>query len=139
MTAEQQRLTAQRKQLKMMVMVTKCPNCGHDNRDEANYCLKCGVKLTVPPIQNASETVTTQQAMTREPEVPSACSFHPLTVASYLCGRCGRALCRSCVRFSSGMIFCPICWTGPVQPYPFLQGHVTRLHYPLTMSRRWLG
>ena len=121
-------------------MVTKCPSCGHDNREEANYCLKCGVKITVPPTHVASETVADQEPPTTiEPNVPPGCSFHPDAMASYLCGRCGRALCRSCARLSSGMVFCPLCWTGPVQPYPFVQGQVIRPPYPLTVSQRYLG
>ncbi|TSA43649.1 zinc ribbon domain-containing protein [archaeon] len=123
----------------MMAMVTKCPSCGHDNRDEANYCLKCGVKIIAPPIHIAPETLTIQHTITTEPDVPTGCSFHPDAMASHLCGRCGRTLCSSCVRFTSGMVFCPLCWTGPVQPYLLVQGQLTRPPYPLAMPQRCLG
>ena len=135
--SEQQRLTAQGKQLNTMVMVKKCPSCGHENRDEANYCLKCGVRTIVPPTRIASGTATTQQPITAGPEAPPRCSFHSYAIASHLCGRCGRVLCRSCARYSSGMVFCPLCWTGPSQSYLLVQGQVVQPPYPLFMSHRY--
>jgi len=125
--------------MKMMIMVIECPSCEHENRDEANYCSKCGVKIFSPSTEVESETVTTEPPMTAEPEVHVGCSFHPQAMASHLCGRCGRTLCRSCVRFSSGIVFCPLCWAGPVQPRLSVQEQVTRPLYPLVMPQRYFG
>ncbi len=108
---EQQRLTVQNRQLHTISMSLECPSCGHDNRDEANYCLKCGISLIGP-----REHMVEARA---ELSASSLCSFHPDAVATYICGRCGRLLCRLCVRPYFEIVLCPLCSIGPVQPHPW--------------------
>jgi hypothetical protein len=136
MPTQQQRLTAWRKQLQLMVMAVKCPSCGHDNREEANYCLKCGLRIVAPPLYSASDTAGVQYPGVMEAPRPLGCSFHPHSNALYMCGRCGRALCGLCARPSFGMVLCPLCSTGPIQPHPWVQSPLTRPLYPLTISSR---
>ena len=38
--------------------MAKCPNCGHENRDGAQFCISCGVTLTSPPSQPATPEMT---------------------------------------------------------------------------------
>jgi ribosomal protein L32 len=136
---EQQRLTPQRKQVQTMAMAVKCPSCGHDNREEANYCMKCGLRIVVPPLYSAPETAAAEYPPAMQGPRPLGCSFHPHANASYLCGRCGRALCGLCARPSFGIVLCPLCSTGPVQPYPWVQSPVIRPPYPLTMPQFRFG
>lgn len=132
----QQRLTVQRTQAQTMDMTIKCPSCGYDNRDEANYCVKCGVRIVAPAIHQMPQAGGLLPTTATEAPMPTRCSFHPMATATYLCNRCGRPLCRSCVRPSFGMVLCPLCWTGPVQPYPWLPHPLTRPPYPVTFACR---
>jgi len=128
----QQRLTVQKAQTPVIRMPAKCPDCGYENRDEANYCLKCGAGVIAPLHYAPTTTVSVPEfAEAREPH---KCSFHPFAIATYLCGRCGRPLCRSCMRPLPGMVLCPLCWVGPVHPHPWLPYPLPRPPYPLVMS-----
>ncbi|WP_455283969.1 zinc-ribbon domain-containing protein [[Eubacterium] cellulosolvens] len=123
----------------MMRMTTRCPSCGHDNRDEANYCMKCGVRVVAPPSHPESQPALPSPTTVTEPPRPLSCSFHPMAIATHLCNRCGRPLCRSCARPCFGMVLCPLCWSGPVHPYPWLPQPLTRPPYPLTMLTCCVG
>lgn len=49
----------------------KCPNCGKENRDAANFCMACGVRLA-PPDEALSAPESTGDAVpTTEPVPPS--------------------------------------------------------------------
>jgi len=102
-----------------MGMNVRCPSCGQDNRDQANYCAKCGAALFSPPVQHlhAAEAPARDS---REVVGPPTCAFHPLTIATSLCSRCGRKLCRSCARPWFGTVLCPVCSMGTSRPYPWV-------------------
>jgi len=130
----QQRLTVQKTQPDRMDMTVKCPSCGYDNRKEANYCLKCGLSIVEPPRQMPEAMRPLPMVAAEAASRAARCSFHPFAAATYLCGRCGRPLCRSCARSFFTMVLCPLCSVGPVQPSPWLPFPAARPPYPLTMS-----
>ena len=35
--------------------MVKCPNCGHDNADDTNFCRFCGTKIFIPQTQRSPE------------------------------------------------------------------------------------
>ena len=108
-----------------------CPACGSRNADEAVFCSTCGATLTQPRPSQAMQpagptakpvpivkTITPlaqapQQlgpAMVRPPVAVGSCFYHPDLPASYICVRCGRALCYSCTKPYGQLAMCPQCY-----------------------------
>jgi len=87
-------------------LAVKCPYCGAENRDIANYCLRCGNSMIAPP--------------TLKPQQPPqlgfhalqirTCIHHPSSPAQYNCLGCGSPICQLCARMYHGSIYCPACY-----------------------------
>lgn len=96
-------------------MVKKCPACGFDNRDDANFCANCGVSLAAPPTVKPVPAVrvvspVAPPAPIRVPP-PGMCYYHPNLPAAYICARCGRAICKYCAKIYGALVFCPECFS----------------------------
>jgi hypothetical protein len=109
-----------------------CSACGAENRDIANYCLKCGQTVANASITQPTSTATTQPASSNQPKV---CSFHPQVMAQVYCSDCGMPICLTCARPGVQAVFCPQCHAhrvalsrfpqprfmpSPLFPYPAL-------------------
>jgi len=71
------------------VLTIQCSNCGIQNRDEANYCLKCRTPLTEHTVWHAPLGSWM---------LISACRNHPLRPSQLSCADCGAAICFECSR-----------------------------------------
>lgn len=97
-------------------MVKKCPACGADNRDDANFCASCGAPLAAPPTVKPVPSVRVVSPVAppggpvRVPP-PGMCYYHPNLPASYICARCGRPICRDCAKTYDGLVLCPQCYS----------------------------
>jgi len=108
-------------------LVKKCPACGFDNRDDANFCANCGASLAAPPTVKPVPAVRVVSPVAPPGPVripsPGMCYYHPNLPAAYICARCGRAICKDCAKFYNGLVLCPQCYAlvaGPeyVPPPP---------------------
>ena len=113
-----------------------CPNCGAKNPDDADFCKKCrtplseSVTLRPAPASVATKAVPpgvrivkpimpgATGAMPGPTRIPSmgSCYYHQGLLATYMCGRCGRSICRDCAKPHGDMVFCPECYTKAVPP-----------------------
>ncbi len=120
-------------------MVKKCTICDDNNKDDANFCSKCGTSFTVQTPQVASTPPVTVKQMpsvgvvhpgvqayhrvtpARVPS-PGMCHYHPSIPAVYICNRCGRPICQDDAKMYGGLIVCPQCYrafpAGYVVPMP---------------------
>ena len=95
----------------------KCTVCGNENPPEATFCAKCGEKVKAAiqikaqraPVMAQQQPMMRQQRTIRTVATPGMCFYHQQLPATYICGRCGRAICRTCGKNISGLIFCPHC------------------------------
>jgi len=95
-------------------LVKKCPVCGFENRDDANFCANCGAPLaappTVKPVPSVRVVSPTAPGGAVKVSPPGMCYYHPNIPASYICARCGRPICKYCARFYNGLVLCPQCY-----------------------------
>jgi len=80
-----------------------CLVCGAENRDIANYCLKCGRSVTAVPPQERTTVETTA------PAEANVCQFHPQVMAQVFCSDCGMPICLTCARPGVQAVYCPPC------------------------------
>jgi hypothetical protein len=96
----------------------RCSACGRENPEGSQYCSGCGSKLGVrvkgmeasgmgvkPKV---TSTVGMGQIRHTVPP-PGMCFYHPSIPSQFVCTRCGRPICGSCVKKMGGMIFCVNC------------------------------
>jgi len=107
-------------------LVKKCSKCGTDNKDEATYCSACGnalvaakpvpsVKVVTPITPGVAVGIPTSTVRVTP---PGMCFYHTNLRASYVCNRCGRAICRDCAKAYADLVMCPSCYreTAPAIP-----------------------
>jgi len=118
------------------IMVKKCSKCGVDNKDEATSCSACGnllvaakpvpsVKVVQPITPGVAVGVPTSTVRVTP---PGMCFYHTSLRASYVCNRCGRAICRDCAKAYADLVMCPSCYrevapavpTAPPPSRPFM-------------------
>ena len=105
-------------------LVKKCSACGAENRDEANYCLKCGQSVVDRPAHFVSHA----EAPLASPVWPTArpgCLYHPWLASQFDCSMCGAPICMSCVRYEYRNVYCPVCHARNFPPritVPFVRG-----------------
>jgi hypothetical protein len=110
--------------------MVKCAACGAENRDIANYCLKCGQSVVVPPVPESPEGIETATNLLQPIARPQSCVYHPWLPSQTNCAMCGVPICMSCNRYIFGNAYCPICFArhspprltlpfylGPILPY----------------------
>jgi len=111
--------TANRRNI-VRTLTIQCSNCGIENRDEANYCLKC----RTPLIERAVWPASAGSWM-----LVSACRNHPLKPSQLTCADCGAPICFECSRSS----YCFACYrrrvlaSEPRVPIGFSAGTFYRL------------
>lgn len=65
-----------------MIEITKCPNCGHENRQTAQYCQSCGAALPAPGYTGLdTQPIILSNAAQRPTPIPSS-DTRPLSTAS---------------------------------------------------------
>jgi hypothetical protein len=108
-------------------MVNNCIKCGASNEDNANFCSKCGNNLTSsatvgPQIKSAPVGTAVGSTISMHPHsasaisaAPGMCSFHKSLPATYVCGRCGKAICSNCTFNYMNLKLCPQCY-GQIIP-----------------------
>jgi len=111
----------------------KCPKCGAENLDVHTYCKDCGCSLReavkpisvsapipspkpIPTFKVATPLGTQTGALQTSIRVPSPgmCFYHKNLPATYVCGRCGRPMCRDCAKGYHQLTFCPECFADVV-------------------------
>lgn len=102
-------------------MVKNCIKCGASNEDNSNFCSKCGNNLASttmgPQIKSVSGTriqeptiKMPQQPTTVVSTSPGMCTFHKTLHATYICRRCGKAICPNCTFNYMSLTLCPQCY-----------------------------
>jgi hypothetical protein len=103
-----------------------CKNCNAENADTAIYCNQCGYLLKAekkpkPVITHITGKPTivsgTKYGAAREVvkisrtamPPPGMCFYHHQLVATFVCNRCGRLICRCCAQTYGTLVFCPHC------------------------------
>lgn len=102
-----------------------CRLCGKANTDDARFCFGCGTALSqAPPVK-----VEVKSPLTGMPTTPAApmvppiytprqtvrtgmCYYHPDLPSSYICSRCGRAICAGCNKQYGVLSLCTECFWG---------------------------
>ena len=95
-------------------LTKRCGNCGAENREEANYCLKCGHSVLSPPIEMmavAPALIASPSVVWRPPPVRGYL-FHPTLPANFNCAGYGAPICFTWSEGYYGAMFCPICYSS---------------------------
>jgi hypothetical protein len=100
-----------------------CRVCGKGNADDARYCFSCGGALSQgPPVKvEVKSPLAGFSSMPAAPMVPpiytprqsnrpGSCFYHPELPSTYVCSRCGRAICAGCSKAYGVLSFCPECY-----------------------------
>jgi hypothetical protein len=96
-------------------LTKRCGNCGAENRDVANYCLKCGQSVLSPPIEIMTVAPTPDSSSVVWRQLPvRGCLFHPTLPANFNCAGCGAPICLTCTGSQYGVMFCPICYSSRI-------------------------
>jgi hypothetical protein len=95
-------------------LTLRCGNCGAENRNEANYCLKCGQSIVIPPLRLSVIGQLGDQPTTWQPFSFRGCYFHPTLPARFNCSCCRAPLCSVCARFYYQDVYCPTCYSRRV-------------------------
>lgn len=66
-------------------LTIECGMCGASNREEANYCLRCGNRFTLYPQRDVNSIMPT-----------AACQNHMPIPSSFSCAACGAPICSAC-------------------------------------------
>ena len=105
-------------------LAKNCSACHAENRDIANYCLKCGTLFLPPQPQPAASA--------------KFCLYHPTALAQVYCSDCGTPICLSCARYGLQSVYCPTCHVrrnaSIFRPPPF--GPALWIPYSGTQLRR---
>jgi hypothetical protein len=91
-------------------LVKKCSACGAGNRDEANYCLRCGESVVVRPVGPQSSLGEPSATYGQPFGVTAGCLFHPLFPSQLNCVSCSAPICLMCARYDLRNVLCPICY-----------------------------
>ena len=91
-----------------------CGNCGAENREEANYCLRCGQSVFSPPKEMMVVASAMPAPVEWRPPLIRVCLFHPTLPANFNCAGCGASMCFSCTRSHCGAVFCPVCYSSRI-------------------------
>ncbi len=98
----------------------KCKSCNVENPEGAAFCSNCGSSLgadikvkiqrgIVQPQRRTPQIQHRQVTSRRSVSMPGMCFYHQQLPATYVCSRCGRAICHSCSSFIGPLAFCPHC------------------------------
>jgi hypothetical protein len=80
-----------------------CPSCGAENRDVANYCLKCRTSLIEPlQLPQAAGGAVSSGSW----KLVMACRNHPFRPSQVTCVDCGMPVCFECSR----TVYCLPCY-----------------------------
>ena len=92
-----------------------CGNCGAENREEANYCLKCGQSVSTPraEVMTIAPAPASPSVVWGPPPVRK-CLFHPTLLSNFNCAGCGAPICFACAGGYYGAMFCPICYSSRI-------------------------
>ena len=105
-------ISQERDSTHVFLMTQMCGNCGAENREEANYCLKCGQSVLSPRAEVIALTpVPTSLPVTWRLPPVRTCLFHATLPANFNCAGCGAPICVACAGSYSGAMFCPICYS----------------------------
>jgi hypothetical protein len=90
----------------------KCDVCGAWNRDEANYCLRCGQSFFIrtAPAQSSAPEVQMGFSPSWFGRLALGCLFHPGIRCQFICTVCGVPLCSACMRLYLLQPYCPVCF-----------------------------
>jgi hypothetical protein len=110
-------------------VLIKCSNCGKKNANKSKFCYKCGGSLNsinqtpklppsvkvVKPLDLTSTSIDDISQMTTSnritnPQQPGMCNYHTGIPATYVCSRCGNAICINCVKSYGQLLICPQCY-----------------------------
>ncbi len=106
-------------------LVKKCSACGAENRNEANYCLKCGRSVVIRPAHFVREAEAPSATQVLPIGRPDGCVYHPWLASQFNCSMCGVPICMSCVRYEYRSVYCPVCHARNFPPrltVPFVRG-----------------
>jgi hypothetical protein len=95
-------------------LTIRCGNCGAENRNEANYCLRCGQSIVIPPLRGSAIGQPANQPTSWKPFPFRGCYLHPTLPATFNCSSCRAPVCSVCARFYYGDVYCPICYSRRV-------------------------
>lgn len=123
-------------------MVKKCSKCSADNKDEAMYCSACGnalvpakpvpsVKVVTPITPGVAVGLPTS---TIRVTPPGMCFYHTNLRATYVCNRCGRAICRDCAKAYAELVLCPSCYREVAPGVPVEAAPPTVSATPMILS-----
>jgi hypothetical protein len=108
-------------------MVKNCVKCGANNEDNSNFCSRCGnnlssttigpqVKSTPGKHIHAPQIIKSQQPASTISTAPGMCTFHKGLHATYICRRCGKAICANCTFNYMSLTMCPQCYRQIIPP-----------------------
>ena len=138
-------ISQERHSTRVFSLTKRCGNCGAENREVANYCLKCGQSMLSPPIEliAVAPAPASPPAVWRPPLV-RGCLFHPTLPANFNCAGCGAPMCLACAGCHYGAMFCPICYSRhigtwvPKMHLTYFDPFAPRLVYGVR-SARWFA